>query len=139
MIYKLISNIPARKKLLEMQRGYVVTTEDDPDELIYAGFSKETAKSFIENFEKYLEDNKDSMKKYLIPFLRHGFGVVFLISELQISRTAGGAEFLLKSALPAVFCSETTEKIHIECFIFSSFFRGFVAACVMPSFNWLLP
>ena len=37
-----------------MQRGYVVTTEDDPDELIYAGFSKETAKTFIENFEKYL-------------------------------------------------------------------------------------
>lgn len=62
LIYKLISNIPARKKLLEMQRGYVVTTEDDPDELIYAGFSKETAKSFIENFEKYLEDNKDSIE-----------------------------------------------------------------------------
>ncbi|MBR2528933.1 MAG: DEAD/DEAH box helicase family protein [Blautia sp.] len=62
LIYKLISNIPARKKLLEMQRGYVVTTEDDPDELIYAGFSKETAKSYIENFEKYLEDNKDSIE-----------------------------------------------------------------------------
>ena len=62
LIYKLISNIPARKKLLEMQRSYVVTTEDDPDELIYAGFSKETAKSYIENFEKYLEDNKDSIE-----------------------------------------------------------------------------
>ena len=62
LIYSLISNIPARKKLLEMQRGYVVTTEDDPDELIYAGFSKETAKSFIENFEKYLEDNKHSIE-----------------------------------------------------------------------------
>ena len=45
-----------------MQRGYVVTTEDDPDELIYAGFSKETAKSFIENFEQYLQDNKDSIE-----------------------------------------------------------------------------
>ena len=62
LIYSLISNIPARKKLLEMQRGYVVTTEDDPDELIYAGFSKETANSFIGNFEKYLEDNKDSIE-----------------------------------------------------------------------------
>ena len=62
LIYSLISNIPARKKLLEMQRGYVVTTEDDPDELIYAGFSKETAKSYIENFEKYLEDNKDGIE-----------------------------------------------------------------------------
>lgn len=62
LIADLIYSIPARRKLLEMQRGYVVSTEDDPDELIYAGFSKETAKSFIENFEKYLEDNKDSIE-----------------------------------------------------------------------------
>ena len=52
LIADLIYSIPARRKLLEMQRGYVVSTENDPDELIYAGFSKETAKSFIENFEK---------------------------------------------------------------------------------------
>ena len=62
LIYSLISNIAARNKLLEMQRGYIVNTEEDPDEIIYAGFSKETAKSFIENFEKYLEDNKDSIE-----------------------------------------------------------------------------
>ena len=62
LIIDLISNIPARRKLLEMQRGYVVRTEDDPDELIYAGFSKETAKTFIENFERYLDDNKDSIE-----------------------------------------------------------------------------
>lgn len=62
LIYDLISNIPARRKILEMQRGYVVRTENDPDELIYAGFSKETARSFIDNFEKYLEDNRDSIE-----------------------------------------------------------------------------
>ena len=62
LIYSLISNIAARKKLLEMQRGYIVNTEEDPDEVIYAGFSKETAKSFIENFEKYLDENKDSIE-----------------------------------------------------------------------------
>ena len=62
LIEDLICSIPARRKLLEMQRGYVVRTEDDPDELIYAGFSKETAKSFIGNFEKYLNDNRDSIE-----------------------------------------------------------------------------
>ena len=62
LISSLISSIPARKKLLEMQRGYILNTEEDPDEVIYAGFSKETAKSFIENFEKYLNDNKDSIE-----------------------------------------------------------------------------
>lgn len=62
LIADLIYSIPARRKLLEMQRGYVVRTEDDPDELIYAGFSKETAKAFIENFERYLDENKDSIE-----------------------------------------------------------------------------
>lgn len=56
-----MSNLQARKKLLEMQRGYFVETQDD-DTLLYAGFSKETARSYIDSFEKYLEDNKDSME-----------------------------------------------------------------------------
>ena len=62
LIADLIYTIPARRKLLEMQRGYIVRTEDDPDELLYAGFSKETAKTFIDNFEKYLKDNRDSIE-----------------------------------------------------------------------------
>ena len=62
LIADLIFSIPARRKLLEMQRGYVIKTEEDPDELIYAGFSKETARTFIENFEKYLDENKDSIE-----------------------------------------------------------------------------
>ena len=62
LIAKLIGNIPARKKLIEMQKGYVITVDDDPDDLLYAGFSKEESKTFIENFEKYLEDNKDSIE-----------------------------------------------------------------------------
>lgn len=61
LIYCLISNIPARKKLIEMQRGYYASAGDE-DEVIYAGFSKESAKSFIDNFEKYINDNKDSIE-----------------------------------------------------------------------------
>ena len=62
LIYSLMCNVAARKKLIEMQRGYIANTEEDPDEVIYSGFSKETAQSFIENFEKYLDDNKDSIE-----------------------------------------------------------------------------
>lgn len=61
LIHCLVSNIPARKKLLEMQRGYYAVTEDE-DKIIYAGFSKESAKTYIENFEKYLDENKDSIE-----------------------------------------------------------------------------
>ncbi|WP_028515141.1 type I restriction endonuclease subunit R [Ruminococcus flavefaciens] len=62
LIDRLISNIPARKKLLEMRQGYILTTDEDPDTLISAGFSKETAKTYTENFEKYINDNKDSIE-----------------------------------------------------------------------------
>lgn len=61
LIYCLLGNLQARKKLLEMQRGYLVETGDD-DQVLYAGFSKESAKTYIENFEKYLEDHKDDIE-----------------------------------------------------------------------------
>ena len=61
LIYCLIGNLQARNKLLEMQRGYMIESGDE-DQVLYAGFSKESAKSYIENFEKYLEDNKDSIE-----------------------------------------------------------------------------
>ncbi len=62
LIRDLISNTAARNKLLEMQRGYIAITGEDPDAVIYAGFSKETAKAFIDNFENYLNENKDSIE-----------------------------------------------------------------------------
>ena len=62
LVEKLIGNVPARKKLLELQKGYIAITEEDPDKLISAGFSAETAKTYTENFEKYLNDNKDSIE-----------------------------------------------------------------------------
>ena len=61
LIYCLIGTLQARNKLLEMQRGYMIESGDE-DQILYAGFSKESAKSYIENFEKYLEDNKDSIE-----------------------------------------------------------------------------
>ncbi len=61
LIYCLIGNLQARNKLLEMQRGYIVES-DEEDQVLYAGFSKESAKTYIENFEKYLENNKDNIE-----------------------------------------------------------------------------
>ena len=57
----LIDNVPARKQLLLMQRGYVVYI-NDPDEVIFSGFSKETARDFTESFEKYITENKDKIE-----------------------------------------------------------------------------
>lgn len=84
LIDKLISNIDARRKLLEMQRGYIVRTEEDPDELIYAGFSKETAKTFIENFELYLENNKERIEALRVIYNSEGKVITHgMLTDLQ--------------------------------------------------------
>lgn len=61
LIHCLISNIEARKKLLEMHREYFAVAPDK-DKIIYKGFSKETARTFIESFEKYLNENADKIE-----------------------------------------------------------------------------
>lgn len=62
LIAELIFNLGARKKLLELQKGYYVITSDEPDEVIYKGFSKETARTFVAAFEKFIIDNADSIE-----------------------------------------------------------------------------
>lgn len=62
LIACLMTNIQARKKLLEMQKGYYAFTPDKEDKIVYKGFSKENARSFIASFEKYLKENADSIE-----------------------------------------------------------------------------
>lgn len=57
----MITNLDARKNLLELHRGYYAISPDE-DKLIEKGFSKEQALSFIENFEKYITENADSIE-----------------------------------------------------------------------------
>ena len=62
LIDKLMSNVDARNKLMELQKGYYVFAPESPDEIIFTGFSIETARTFIENFEKCLINHKDSIE-----------------------------------------------------------------------------
>ena len=61
LIECLIDNVPAKKHLLEMQKGYIALI-DDKDEVLYSGFSKETARDFADAFEKYVVDNRDRIE-----------------------------------------------------------------------------
>jgi len=84
LINDLISNVPARKKLLEMQKGYYLITPDQPDSIIYSDFSKETAKSFIETFEKYLNDNADSQEALRIIYNSEDKVITYsMLADLQ--------------------------------------------------------
>ena len=94
LIECLMMSLPARRKLLEMQRGYVARTEEDPDELIYAGFSKETARDFIQNFEKYLTDNKDRLEALRIIYNAEDTVITHsMLTELQDSLLAENRQF----------------------------------------------
>lgn len=62
LISPLIDNSKARKKLLEINAGFIKITIDKPDTIIGVGFSKEQAKGYIEQFEDYINDNKDEIE-----------------------------------------------------------------------------
>ena len=94
LIADLIFNVHARKKLLEMQSGYNDTTEEDLDELTYKGFSKETARTFIENFERYLEENKDRLEALRIIYNSEDTVITYqMLMDLQDSLLAESREY----------------------------------------------
>lgn len=83
LIYCLMSNVEARKKLLEMHRGYYAFAPDQ-DKTIYTGFSKESARSFIESFEKYLNENADKIEALRIIYNSEDIAITYsMLTELQ--------------------------------------------------------
>ena len=84
LITMLISNLPARKKLLELQKGYYAYSPDSPDTVISAEFSKESARSFIETFEKYINNNKDSVEALRIIYNSENTVITYsMLCDLQ--------------------------------------------------------
>lgn len=83
LISCLILNLDARKKLLELHRGYYAVSSND-DTLIEKGFSKEEAKAFIDNFEKYIYDNADSIESLRIIYNSEDTVITYsMLLELQ--------------------------------------------------------
>lgn len=75
--------INARKKLLDLHKGYYAIAPDQ-DEIIGKGFSIETARSFIDSFEKYLNDNADSVEALRIIYNSEDTLISYsMLSELQ--------------------------------------------------------
>lgn len=94
LIFCLTSNLSARKKLLEMLRGYYAVTPEKEDEVIYKGFSKETAKSFIANFEQYLNDNADKIEALRIIYNSEDTVIKYsMLTELQGKLIAENGQF----------------------------------------------
>ena len=84
LISMLISNLAARKKLLELQKGYYAYSPDNPDTVISAEFSKESARSFIETSEKYINDNKDSVEALRIIYNSENTVITYsMLCDLQ--------------------------------------------------------
>ena len=94
LIFCLMSNLSVRKKLLEMLRGYYAVTPEKEDEVIYKGFSKETAKSFIANFEQYLNNNADKIEALRIIYNSEDTVITYsMLTELQDKLIAENRKF----------------------------------------------
>ncbi len=93
LISILMNNKPARNKLIEMQKGYSVIVEDE-DELLYAGFSKEEAKEYIDNFEDYLFKNKDNIEALRIIYNSEDISITYkMLVELRDAILSADSQF----------------------------------------------
>lgn len=94
LISMLILNLAARKKLLELQKGYYAYSPENTDTVISAEFSKESARSFIETFEKYINDNKDSVEALRIIYNSENTVVTYsMLCDLQDKLSAESKTF----------------------------------------------
>ena len=62
LIEDLLNNIPARKKLIEIARGYVKEIVGKTDTIIASGFSKEEARQSTAAFEDYVRTHRDDIE-----------------------------------------------------------------------------
>ena len=62
LVRELLENVGARKKLVEMARGYVKTPEGVDDEITSSSFSFEEAKHSTEVFEEYVNAHRDEIE-----------------------------------------------------------------------------
>lgn len=62
LVHGLLTNIPARRKLVEIAKGYVKEILGKTDTVTYAGFTLEEAKAATEAFEKYVSEHRDEIE-----------------------------------------------------------------------------
>ncbi len=95
LIFCLTGNIQTRRKLLEMQCGYKIITPPGKDPIIYKGFSKEIAKSFIANFEQYLKDNADTIEALRIIYNSEDTVITYsMLTKLQEKLIAENKQYV---------------------------------------------
>lgn len=62
VVRDLLTNIPARKKLVEIAKGYVKEILGKTDSVVFAGFSMENAKASTTAFEEYVRAHRDDIE-----------------------------------------------------------------------------
>ncbi len=84
LISCLVTNLNARKKLLELHRGYYAVSPDEDKLIEKRLFPKEQALSYIKNFEKYITENADSIEALRIIYNSEETVITHsMLSELQ--------------------------------------------------------
>ncbi|MDD7610996.1 MAG: DEAD/DEAH box helicase family protein [Spirochaetales bacterium] len=94
LISALIDNVKARKKLLEINAGFIKIADNQTDTLVYSGFSKEQAKTYIDAFEEYLEENKDEVEALRILYNQEKVAITYtMLKDLEKKLLAYNNQF----------------------------------------------
>ena len=94
LISALINNVKARKKLLEVNAGFIKIAVEETDKLISAGFSKEQSKQYIDSFEKNLEENKDEVEALRILYNQKKVAITYsMLKDLEKKLLAYNNQF----------------------------------------------
>ena len=94
LISPLINNVKARKKLLEINAGFIKIAVEKQDTLLYAGFSKEQAKEYIATFETYLDDNKDEIEALRLLYNQEKVAITYtMLKDLEKKLIAYNNQF----------------------------------------------
>ena len=84
LISKLITNNKARQKILEINAGFVKILMPGEDELTYTGFSKEESETYIQSFEKYMNEHKDEIEALRIIYNEEDIPITHaMLEDLQ--------------------------------------------------------
>ena len=62
VIAKLLNNVPARNKMVEIARGYIKEIVGVADSITYSGFSREAAESSTKAFDAYVKTHRDEIE-----------------------------------------------------------------------------
>lgn len=94
LLSPLLTNAKAREQILLINAGFIKTILNPTDTLISADFDKDKSKDYIENFENYLNENKDQIQALSIIYNSQSINITkSMLEDLKNKLLEANPEF----------------------------------------------